>query len=108
MLVEPVITWLLVRISPVGLMSIPLPAAWPDPKVVLTSTIAELTLAAIAAMLAFDEPVPGATGVIGVVGVIGDGVWVVDCATWCVLTARARLQPMPAPAAAATTAIRTA
>src|SRR3989475_12212697 len=71
------------------------------------STMAGLTLAAIAAALALEEPVPGVTGVIGVVGVIGAGVCVVDCAIWCVLTARARLHPIPAPAAAATTAIRT-
>src|SRR2546423_14760037 len=103
MLVEPKTTWLLVRISPVGLMSMPVPAAWLEPTVVLMSTIAGLTLAAIAALVALDEPVPGVTGVIGEVGVIGEGVCVVDCAIWCVLTARARLHPVPAPAAAATT-----
>src|SRR5256885_9859482 len=76
MLVEPKTTWLLVRISPVGLMSIPVPAAWLEPTVVLMSTIAGLTFAAIAALVALDELVPGVTGVIGEVGVIGDGVLV--------------------------------
>src|SRR5436305_1397663 len=107
MLVDPVTTWLLVRISPVGLMSMPEPAAWLDPSTVLMSTIAGLTLAAIAAASPLDEPVPGVAGVIGVVGVMGEGVCVVDWAIWCEVTARARLHPIPAPAAAATTAIRT-
>src|SRR5919108_1152913 len=104
MLVDPVTTWLFVRISPVGLISIPVPAAWPLPSTVLMSTIAGRTLAAMASVLVVPvggELVPGVTCVIGVSGC--DVFW----AVWWLLTARARLQPIPAPAAAATTAIRT-
>src|SRR5919201_4526454 len=103
MLDEPVTTWLLVMISPVGLMSMPVPEAWPLPSVVLMSTIAGITRAAIALalVLPFDEPVPGVTWV------IGDSGWLVAWPTWWPLIVRARVNPMPAPAAAATMAIRT-
>src|SRR5205809_4906263 len=106
MVLDPLTTWGLVRISPVELMIMPVPAAWPLPSVVLTLTMAGLTLAATASVVAsvlFDEPG------LGVTCVIGD--WVggaVACAVGCEpLTARARLQPMPAPPAAATTAMST-
>src|SRR5438046_902789 len=106
MLLDPMTTWSLVRISPVELMIMPVPAALPLPRVVLTLTMAGLTLAATASVVAsvlFDEPG------LGVTCLIGD--WVggaVACATGCEpLTARARLQPMPAPPAAATTAMST-
>src|SRR5690242_7072581 len=108
MLVEPVTTWLLVRISPVGLMIMPVPAAWPLPSMVSMLTIAGTTFAAIASTVVAPPlvDVPGVTWVIGDSGTecsVCD-----DCAAWrCVLTARARLQPIPAPAAAATTATRT-
>src|SRR5690242_18498709 len=104
MLVEPVTTWLLVRISPVELMIIPVPAALLDPMTVLMSTMAGSTFAAIASAV-----VPPDDGlVLGVAGVIGDSAGgVVAEATGRLLTTRARLQPMPAPATAATTAIST-
>src|SRR5438093_13609790 len=93
MLLDPLTTWWLVRISPVELMIMPVPAAWPLPSVVLTLTMAGLTLAATASVVAsvlFDEPG------LGVICVIGD--WVagaVACAVGCEpLTARARLPPM--------------
>src|SRR5438270_7350332 len=106
MLVEPVTTWLLVRISPVGLMIMPVPAAWPLPRVVSMSTIAGTTLAEIASVVVELPPLPA--GEAGVTWVIGCSGWEVDCATPCgELTARARLQPMPAPAATATTATST-
>ena len=79
----------------------PVPAACPLPTVVLMSTIAGLTLAAMASVVELLEPVLGATAWIGDWGCVA-------CAAWRGLTARARLQPMPAPATAATTAIRTA
>jgi hypothetical protein len=66
------------------------------------STIAGSTRAAIALALLFPElpdPVPGAA-------VIGDS-GLIAFALWFGLIARARLKPMPAPAAAATTAIST-
>src|SRR5713101_7579926 len=96
MLDEPVTTWLLVRISPVELMIMPVPAAWPLPSVVLMSTIAGMTFAAAAS----SEPPLEELGE-GVTCVIGDSGLVVGCcdacAVWCVLllTARARLHPMP-------------
>src|ERR1700674_345152 len=83
----------------------PVPAAWPDPTVVLMSTIAGSTLAAMASLLSL-PPVPGA-GWIGEPGWAGCSVmgWVLVCAVpLCALIVRARLQPIPAPAAAATTA----
>src|SRR5439155_1324810 len=84
------------------LMSMPVPAAWPLPSVVLISTIAGITLAATASVLALlDEP-PG----LGVTCVIGDSGCAVDCATLRLFTARARLHPIPAPAAAATSVRR--
>src|ERR1700756_4425630 len=98
MVVEPVTTWLLVRISPVELMIMPVPAAWPLPRVVLMSTIAGSTFAAIALTLVPPEPV------LGVAALIGDSGVVALADSRVGLTARARLQPMPAPAAAATTA----
>src|SRR5437899_7396693 len=79
----------------------PVPAACPLPNVVLMSTMAGLTLAAMASVLELLEPVPGVTARIGASGVVAT-------AAWRGLTARARLQPMPAPATAATTAISTA
>src|SRR2546423_120894 len=55
MLVAPSTTWLLVRISPVEVRMIPVPAAWPDPravtKVVLMSTTDGATWVAMAAAL---------------------------------------------------------
>src|ERR1700751_1401234 len=101
MLVDPVTTWFLVRISPVELMIMPVPAAWPLPSVVLMSTIAGSTLAAIALTLELPEPVPGVAALIGDSGVVAFADW------WDGLTARPRLPPMPPPAAAATTAIST-
>src|SRR5215831_12367442 len=105
MLLDPVTTWLFVRISPVELMIILVPAAAPPPTVVLTSTIAGTTFAAMAStvvLLLPELPVPGLTGT------RGDSGCEPDCAIWCVvLTALARLQPMPAPAAAATKAMST-
>src|SRR2546421_12345305 len=67
MLVEPLITWLLVRISPVELTIMPVPAAALEPMVVLMSTIAGSTLAATAAALLLPLPLPvaGAGGWVG-------------------------------------------
>src|SRR5438270_13200547 len=79
----------------------PVPAACPLPTVVLMSTIAGLTLAAMASVVELLEPVLGATAWIGDWGCVA-------CAAWRGLTARATLQPMPAPATAATPAFRTA
>src|SRR5882762_7094910 len=102
MLVEPLTTWLLVRISPVELMSMPVPAAAPLPSTVLMSTMAGLTLAAIASVVLLGEVlVPAVTCWIGASGEV------VACATGRLLTARARPHPIPAPAAAATTAMST-
>src|SRR5207245_3105251 len=102
MLVEPLTTWLLVRISPVELMSMPWPAAAPLPSTVLMSTMAGLTLAAIAFVVLLGEVlVPGVTCWMGASGEV------VAWATGRLLTARARLHPIPAPAAAATTAMST-
>src|SRR6266851_4455338 len=76
MLVEPSTTWLLVSTSPDEVMIIPVPAAAPLPllvwMIVLTSTIAGSTLAAIACALS----VPfwlgdGLTGEMGAVEVEG-------------------------------------
>src|SRR5690348_2926355 len=109
MLFDPVTTWLLVRISPVELMIIPVPAAWPLPSVVLMSTMAGITFAAAASS---DPLLDGLAD--GDACVIGDSGCVVVCcccvawATGCEpLSARARLHPMPAPAPAATTAMST-
>src|SRR5205809_535545 len=52
MLLDPMTTWSLVRISPVELMIMPVPAALPLPRVVLTLTMAGLTLAATASVVA--------------------------------------------------------
>src|SRR5437588_1604264 len=103
MLVDWLTTWLLVRISPVELMIMPVPAAWLVPTVVLMSTIAGSTLAAIALAvpLPADGVVPGVAAWMGVSGVV------VAWATGRLLTTRARLQPIPAPATAATTAMST-
>src|SRR6267143_3686920 len=102
MLVEPLTTWLLVRISPVELISIPVPAAAPLPRTVLMSTTAGLTLAAMAAVVLLGAvPVPGVTCWIGASGEV------VAWATGRLLITRARLHPIPAPAAAATTAMST-
>src|SRR5438552_18156423 len=103
MLVDWLTTWLLVRISPVELMSVPVPAARLDPTVVLMSTIAGSTLAAIALAvpLPADGVVPGVAAWMGVSGVV------VAWATGRLFTTRARLQPIPAPATAATTAMST-
>src|SRR2546429_8036829 len=102
MLVEPLTTWLLVRISPVELMSMPVPAAAPLPRTVLMSTMAGLTLAAIASVVLLGEVlVPGVTCWIDASGEV------VAWATGRLLTARARPHPIPAPAAAATTAMST-
>src|SRR5436309_1918114 len=101
MLVEPLTTWLLVRISPFEPMIMPEPAASPEPTMVLMSTIAGLILVAMASVLLDWPPVPGVTWVMGE---LGD---VVCWATWWEVTARARPQPMPAPTPAATIAIRT-
>src|SRR5438874_3037941 len=102
MLVEPLTTWLLVRISPVELTIMPVPAAALEPMVVLMSTIAGSTLAATAAALLLPLPLPVAGAVVWMGDAMGDA-----CAVWLGLMARAMLKPMPAPAAAATTAIRT-
>src|SRR5207302_11320759 len=94
---------LLLRTSPVEQMIIPFPAAWLVPTVVLMSTIAGSTLAAIALAvpLPADGVVPGVAAWMGVSGVV------VAWATGRLFTTRARLQPIPAPATAATTAMST-
>ncbi len=57
--VAPAMTWLFVRISPVELMTMPVPAAVPDvPSVVVMSTSAGSTLPSISARVSFVvEPV---------------------------------------------------
>jgi hypothetical protein len=70
MLVDPVTTWLLVRISPDEETIMPVPAAWPLPSVVLMSTIAGSTFAAIALALVLPEPVLGVAALIGDPGVV--------------------------------------
>src|ERR1700693_5552970 len=108
MLVDRATAWLLVSISPFEVMICPVPAAWPDPTTVLMSTMAGSTLAAMASVLSL-PPVFGA-GWIGEPGCAGCSVmgWVLVCAVpLCALIVRARLQPIPAPAAAAITAAMT-
>src|SRR2546430_5891109 len=100
MLVEPLTTWLLVRISPVELTIMPVPAAALEPMVVLMSTIAGSTLAATAAALLLPLPLPvaGPAGRVG--GALGGA-----RPGWVGFVARAGPKPMPAPAAAAPTPI---
>src|SRR5215470_8182359 len=99
MVVEPVTTWLLVRISPVELMIMPVPAAALVPTVVLTSTIAGSTRAAIASRL--ERPAEGA--VVGETAAMGaSGELDAEFRTVPGLITLARLHPTPAPAAAAT------
>src|SRR5260370_27045644 len=76
MLVEPSTTWLLVSASPEEVMIIPVPAAAPEPlevwMIVLMSTIAGSTLAAIACALSVPFGLlDGLTGEIGAVDVDG-------------------------------------
>src|SRR3954451_423835 len=67
MLVEPAITWLLVNTSPVGVRSIPVPAAWPPPTnvVVMSTTPRDASAAA--------SPEPPGEGDAGAEGAAGEG-----------------------------------
>src|SRR5438094_8531590 len=107
MLLDPATTWLLVRISPVELTIMPVPAAWPLPRVVLMSTIAGRTLFAIASVPAL--PLLEGLG-LGLTCVMGDSASV-DGDAWALgslrVTARDRLDALRAPPAAATAASRT-
>src|SRR5207237_7977816 len=91
MLVDWLTTWLLVRISPVELMIMPVPAAWLDPTVVLMSTIAGSTFAAIALAvpLPSDGVVPGVAAGMGGSRVVG--AW----AAGRLFTTGDRLLPVP-------------
>src|SRR5216117_3199004 len=90
MLLDPATTWLLVRISPVELTIMPVPAAWPLPRVVLMSTIAGRTLFAIASVPALpllEVLGLGLTCVMGDSGSVDGDAWATG---WLPVTTRAR------------------
>src|SRR5260370_32620079 len=107
MLVEPWTRWLLVSTSPDEVMIIPVPAAAPDPvevwMIVLMSTIAGSTLAAIACALSepfwFGDGLTGEMGAVEVAGslVFGTAAFWVACderRDWDIV----KPMPMPPPA----------
>src|SRR3954467_1621146 len=75
MLVEPAMTWLLVNTSPVGVRSIPVPAAWPPPaSVVVMSPTPRAASAAAGPVCPGEVGVTGVVGEEGEVGAVGDAV----------------------------------